>query len=321
MNTAPVKNGRRVGVVIGDPNGIGPEIAVKTALFAAAQGKIRPVLFGDRYIIDATAELLGLTGEQRAAFDCMDVSGLERNAWRPGDIDARAGAATVAYVKVAVELARAGEISAIAACPHCETAINAAGVPFSGYGGLVADLTGTPRESVFLMLEACGLRIVHATLHERLVSAIGRMTPELFMAAAKAGCKTMQQLGVADPTLCMLGINPHAGEGGLFGDDDERITRPVVTRLREQGLKVDGPVGADLALAERKYDLYLAPFHDQGHIAVKMLSPKGASAVAVGLPVLFASVGHGAAFDIAGKGIADASAMNATMNLISGAIA
>jgi 4-hydroxy-L-threonine phosphate dehydrogenase PdxA len=310
----------RVGVALGDPNGIGPEIAIKAAC-AVGTARVRPVLIGDRFIIDATAERLGLTPEQKACFDQVDVQALSRDAWQPGQVDARAGAATVAYVKAAIEMYGRGELSAITACPHSETAVNAAGIPFSGYAGLVADLTATPRDQVFLMLEACGVRIVHATLHERLAHAIARLTPELVMAAATAARQTAQRMGISDPHLCVLGINPHAGEDGLFGDDDERITRPAVQRLRAQGLRVDGPVGADLALAERRHDVYLAMFHDQGHIAVKMLSPKGASAIVVGAPVLFASVGHGAAFNIAGQGVADASAMTATLKLLCESVA
>jgi 4-hydroxy-L-threonine phosphate dehydrogenase PdxA len=311
----------RVGVVIGDPNGIGPEIAIKAACALDPALAVRPVLIGDRFVIDTCAERLGVTTAQMARFDTVDVQALSHEAWQPGQVDARAGEATVEYVKKAIELHSRGELSAVAACPHSETAVNAAGIPFSGYSGLVADLTNTPRDQVFLMLEACGVRIVHATLHEQLARAITRLTPALVMSAAMAAHRTVQRMGIIDPHVCILGINPHAGEFGLFGDDDERITRPAAEQLRAQGLKVDGPIGADLALAERKHDVYLAMFHDQGHIAVKMLSPKGAAAIVVGAPVLFASVGHGAAFNIAGQGIADASAMTSTLALLCEAVA
>ncbi|NUO73996.1 MAG: 4-hydroxythreonine-4-phosphate dehydrogenase PdxA, partial [Frateuria sp.] len=230
-------------------------------------------------------------------------------------------AATVAYVREAVHLHRCGRIAAIAAAPHSETAVNASGTPFNGYAGLLADLTGTPRDQVFLMLEARGLRVVHCTLHEGVRDAVARITPALVESAAQAARATLPLLGVREPSLCVLGINPHAGEGGLFGSEDERVTKPAVQAMRAKGWKVDGPVGADLALSERKHDAYVAMLHDQGHIAVKMLSPKGASAIAAGLPVLFSSVGHGAAFDLAGKGRADASAMTDTLAMLQGAIA
>lgn len=308
---------RSIGIVLGDPHGIGPEIALKAACALAAQpGAPRPVLIGDAYIVDHYAELAGLSSDLRARYRVVDVGALRREDWRPGQVDAKAGAATVQYVEAAVRLWRTGEVAAIAAGPHSETAINAAGIRFSGYSGLLADLTGTPREQLFLMLEACGLRVVHATLHERLADALARLDPSLVEAAALAAHAAVRRLGIADPSVCLLGINPHAGENGLFGDDDERVNLPAAARLRDAGLRAEGPVGADLALAERRYDCYVAMFHDQGHIAVKMLSPKGATAVVAGAPVLFASVGHGAAFDIAGQGGADASALTATVRLL-----
>jgi 4-hydroxy-L-threonine phosphate dehydrogenase PdxA len=310
----------RIGVAIGDPNGIGPEIAVKAAIALYEAIGMRSLLIGEDYILDQVCRQLGLETAGRAAFDGHSVSALARRDWHPGAIAAPAGAATAAYVGSAVALLREGRIGAIAAAPHCETAVNAAGIAFSGYSGLVADLTGTPRERAFLLLEAQGLRVVHATLHEGVVSAVERITPALIQSAAQALRETLPLLGIVQPRLCVLGINPHAGEGGLFGDEDERITKPAVQAMRALGWAVDGPVGADLALSERKHDGYVAMLHDQGHIAVKMLSPKGATALVAGVPLLFASVGHGAAFDIAGKGCADAGALTETLALLAKAL-
>ena len=312
----------RIGIVLGDPNGIGPEIAIRAACAVGADAAgPRPVLIGDAHIIEACCAGLNLPHDARRRFDIEDVPALPPAAWQPGQVDARAGAATVAYVRAAVRLCQAGQLAAIAAGPHSETAVNAAGIAFSGYSGLIAELTATPRDKTFLMLEACGLRIVHATLHERLVDAVARLTPQLVVAAANAAHATVRRLGIARPRACILGVNPHAGENGLFGDDDERIGRPAAALLREAGIAADGPIGADLALAERKHDFYVAMFHDQGHIAVKMLSPKGATALVAGAPVLFASVGHGAAFDIAGQGRADATALTATVTMLAQAAA
>jgi 4-hydroxy-L-threonine phosphate dehydrogenase PdxA len=319
--SAAARSKAPIGVALGDPNGVGPEIAVKAALALHASHGIRALLVGDGYIVEHCCDVLKLSQGARASFDVHDTRTLPQGEWAPGEVRASAGAATVQYVRAALELQRSGRIAAIGAAPHSETAVNAAGIAFSGYSGLLADLTGTPRDQVFLMLEAQGLRVIHVTLHERVVDAIGRMTPALVEAAARAAQDTLRLLGVAAPRLCVLGINPHAGEGGLFGDDDERITRPAVTAMRHRGWEVDGPVGADLALAERKHDAYVAMLHDQGHIAVKMLSPKGATAIVAGLPLLFASVGHGAAFDIAGQGKADACAMTATLTMLAEAAA
>ena len=285
----------KIAIAIGDPNGIGPEIAVKAAKKFAGSG-LEPVLVGDEFVI---REYGG------AGLAIAPVAALEAAGFQPGKIDARAGAATVAYVREAVRLAEAGEVAAIVACPQSETAINSAGIPFSGYAGLLAQLTRTPEDEVFLMLVAAGLRIAHVTLHESVRRALGRITTERVVGAGLAAVKAVQRLGVARPKLGMFGINPHAGENGLFGDDDDRVTVPAVARLRALGVLADGPVGADLVLSQGKHDVYLAMFHDQGHIPIKLLSPLRSSALSIGTPVLFSSVGHGSAHDIAGKGIAD----------------
>jgi len=285
----------KIAIAIGDPNGIGPEIAVKAAKKFAGSG-LEPVLVGDEFVI---REYGG------AGLAIAPVAALEAAGFQPGKIDPRAGAATVAYVREAVRLVNAGEVAAIVACPQSETAINSAGIPFSGYAGLLAQLTRTPEDEVFLMLVAAGLRIAHATLHESVRNALGRITTERVVAAGLATVKAVRRLGVVNPTLGVFGINPHAGENGLFGDDDDKVTVPAVARLRELGVLADGPVGADLILSQRKHDAYLAMFHDQGHIPIKLLSPLRSSALSIGTPVLFSSVGHGSAHDIAGKGLAD----------------
>ena len=311
MAAVPEPRVKRIAIVIGDPNGIGPEIAVKAAAKFAG-GDFEPVLVGDEFVI---REYGG------AGLTLSAVTALEPAGFAPGKIDPRAGAATVAYVKEAVRLVNAGEVSAIVACPQSETAINRAGIAFSGYAGLLAQLTGTPEDEVFLMLVAAGLRIAHVTLHESVRSALARITTERVVSAGLASVKAVRRLGVANPTLGVFGINPHAGEGGLFGDDDERIVQPAVARLRELGVRAKGPVGADVMLAQRKHDVCLAMFHDQGHIPMKLLSPLRSSALSIGTPVLFSSVGHGCAHDIAGKGIADPISVVETFTLLSGVAA
>ena len=313
------ENATRIGIAIGDPNGVGAEIAIKAAVALHANSGRRSILIGEDFIVQACCDMLSLDSVARCAFDVQSVGALDRSDWAPGTVSAPAGAATAAYVTTAIDLLQANEICAIGAAPHSETAVNAAGIAFSGYGGLVADLIGTPRDQAFLMLEAQGLRVVHCTLHESVVAAVARITPALVQAAAAAARQTLMRMGIAQPRLCVLGINPHAGEDGLFGDDDERVTKPAVRNMRAQNWDVTGPLGADLALSERKYDAYVAMLHDQGHIATKMLSPKGATALVAGLPFLFASVGHGAAFDIAGQGVADATAMTSTLALLASA--
>ncbi|HCN89668.1 MAG TPA: terephthalate dihydrodiol dehydrogenase [Oxalobacteraceae bacterium] len=313
----------KIAVAIGDPNGIGPEIAVKAAARFACSD-LQPVLVGDEFVIQEYArrhagglplsQLDGADTDGGIAF--VPVNVLAHADFKPGTVSPAAGRATVAYVAEAVRLAKAGAVRAIVGCPHSETAINGAGIPFSGYPQLIARLAGTPENRVFLMLVAAGLRIAHVTLHESVRQALGRIDIDLVTAAGIAAVDAVRKLGVEQPRLGVFGINPHAGEGGLFGDDDERITKPAVQRLRSLGIETGGPVGADLLLGQRRHDVYLAMFHDQGHIPIKLLSPLRASALSIGTDLLFSSVGHGSAFDIAGKGVADPVSVIETLDLL-----
>ena len=304
---------RRIAIAIGDPNGIGPEIAVRAA--ASPPPGVTPVLVGDEYILRGYAERFA----PGAPLEFAPLQALDRAAFSPGTLDARAGAATVAYMREAVRLCLEGRVDAVVGCPHSETAVNRAGIAFNGYTGLVADLTGTPRDRSFMMLVAAGLRITHVTLHESVAHALGRLSVDLVVEAGVATVALLQRLGVATPRIGVFGINPHAGEDGLFGDEDERISKPAVAELRRRGIHVDGPVGADLMLGQRRHDAYLAMLHDQGHIPIKVLSPLRASALAIGVPILFSSVAHGCAYDIAGKGEADPTAVRETLQLLAAA--
>jgi len=315
---------RTIALTIGDPNGIGPEIAVKAAARLRSSMEIRVILVGDDRVIRHYGERCAASVEIHdfAADPAKDailihpVEALPAARFRPGKIDSAAGRATVAYVEAAIGLIRNGAADAIVGCPHNETAVNAAGIPFSGYPSLIARLTGTPEDKVFMMLVGGGLRILHATLHERIHHALARLTPELIEDAGLACAATLTQLGVVNPRIGVFGINPHAGENGLFGDDDDQITLPAVRRLRKAGILAEGPVGADILLGRKGIDGFVAIYHDQGHIPVKLLAGRNASALSVGAGVLFSSVGHGSAFDIAGQNRADPAAVLRTLRLI-----
>jgi 1,2-dihydroxy-3,5-cyclohexadiene-1,4-dicarboxylate dehydrogenase len=172
-----------------------------------------------------------------------------------------------------------------------------------------------------LMLVGGGLRIVHVTLHESVEVALGRMRTELVIAATQAGVLACQRLGVSAPRVALFGINPHASEGTLFGPHDAHCTVPAAHALNQSGLSVSGPMGADVLLANHAtdpHDLYVAMFHDQGHIPIKLLAPQGASAFSIGADVLLASTGHGSAMDIAGTGLAKPDALLRSLRLLLG---
>lgn len=299
-----------IAIACGDPNGIGPELAWKVAIEAIQRADpVRPVLVGDARVLTHYRRLLAVAPQVVEAVEVVGTPGRLGHDFQPGRMCAAAGRVTVAAIEAALALVQAGQARAILAAPHSETAVNASGIAFSGYGGLLADLTGTPREAVFMMLVAGDLRIAHATLHVSVAQALRELDAARVQAVARALHAELLGAGLPRPRIGLFGINPHAGEGGLFGDEDERITRVAAQALRGQGLDVQDPQGGDVLLAMQRLDGYVAMFHDQGHIPIKLLRPAGAAAMSLGLPVRQASVAHGCAFDIAGRGVASPAAM------------
>lgn len=316
----------RIFLSIGDPNGIGPEIAVKAVAALQHDPELNPVIVGDRFVVEHYAQATGLRIEETdgtapaeaGVIHLLPVQKLSPGAFTPGQISSDAGAATVGYLSAAVACLGQGRARGIVACPHSETAINAAGITFSGYPNLLARLVGVESDRVFLMLIGAGMRIVHATLHERLADSLARLTPDLVVAAGQAAVTALHALGIANPKIGVFGINPHAGENGLFGQDDENINVPAIARLRQAGIDAHGPVGADLLLGQEGYDAFIAMYHDQGHIPIKLLAGRTSSALSIGAGLIFSSVGHGSAFDIAGKNIADPEAVIRALRLVGG---
>jgi 1,2-dihydroxy-3,5-cyclohexadiene-1,4-dicarboxylate dehydrogenase len=308
---------KRIALTVGDPNGIGPEIVLRALDAIQGEGRLQATLFGPPEVLRRTAQAIGL--ERVLSQVALRPAGeLVAAAAVPGQVNAQAGASAVASATAAILACQAGEFDAVVAGPHHETAIHQAGIPFSGYPSLVARVCGQDDHSVFLLLVGGGLRIVHVTLHESVATALARITPDLIVAATQAGVRACAMLGVEQPKVALFGINPHASEGRLFGPEDEDRVVPAALRLRELGIPVDGPAGADTLLADRRHDLYVAMLHDQGHIPVKLLAPQAASAVSIGAKVLLASTGHGSAMDIAGMGVARPESLLRSLRLVAG---
>lgn len=317
MATPHAVSATRIAIPIGDPNGIGPEIAIKTAIALSHDARVHLTLIGSQAVMEATAQQLGVEDAFKK-LNCVFTAAMPLGVHRPGVVCATAGEATIAAATEAIHATQRGEFDAIVAAPHHETAVHLAGITFSGYPSLVAAVTGQPEDSVFMMLMGGDIRIVHVTLHEGVQTALGHITQGRIERAVHAGVRALHRLGVSRPRIGVFGINPHAGENGLFGQEDELISRPAAEQLRAQGLLVDGPQGADTLLAAREHDLYVAMFHDQGHIPIKLLYPQRASALSIGADVVLSSVGHGSAMDIAGQGIANPEAMIRTVSLLAG---
>jgi 4-hydroxythreonine-4-phosphate dehydrogenase/1,2-dihydroxy-3,5-cyclohexadiene-1,4-dicarboxylate dehydrogenase len=299
---------RKIGLSLGDPNGIGPEIALKALTQLPASALQSITVFGSEWVWHKTAVSLGLV-QLAQQVHIINSGAISESEFNPGLVSAAAG-------QSAVDSATAGHLDAVIACPHHETAIHQAGIAFSGYPSLVAKVCGLKEDDVFLMLVGGGLRIVHVTLHESVQTALNRLSPELIEKACIAGIQACVRLGIENPKVALFGINPHASEGSLFGPEDLANTVPAVKSLQAAGYNISGPQGGDVFLAQRQHDLYVAIFHDQGHIPVKLLAPHAASALSIGAQVLLSSVGHGCAMDIAGKNLADPQGLLRTIGLI-----
>ena len=310
---------RRLALAAGDPNGIGPEIALKALAALPADARARITLFGPPSVLERTAVQLGLASSagRPSPWPARASCRLQRRA--PATSTPWPAPRPWPRRRAAIEACRRGEFDAVVACPHHETAIHQAGIAFSGYPSLVARVCGQPEDSVFLMLVGGGLRIVHVdAARKRAHGAWRGITPELVADAARAGSRACALLGVPRPSIGVFGINPHASEGGLFGPEDEAVVEPAVRALRAEGLHVDGPQGADVLLAQRRHDSTSRCCTTRATSPSSCWRRNAASALSIGAEVLLSSVGHGSAMDIAGRGIADPGALLRTIHLLSG---
>ena len=323
-------NKLKIAIAAGDPAGIGPEIALKTALDPKVQGACNPIIVCDARLLARHARTCGIKAELHAVKRTADAD------WSSGRVNvldcplpfadeillgansAEAGRASIAFCGAAVKAAHAGEVDAAIGAPQNETSIALAGIAFDGHPSFVARETGTDVDDVYLMLCFGGTRIAHVTLHRSVREALAMITCERVMRAIRATDWALRKLGIANPKICVSGLNPHAGEDGLFGREEIDIIRPAMDMAAKDGISVAGPVGADIMFQRKDYDAFLVMLHDQGHVAAKVMSPNATAAMTIGVPILFASVAHGSAHDIAGKGIASPAAMIEAVRQLTG---
>ncbi len=311
-----------VGITMGDAAGIGPEVIMKALADPAMYELCRPLVIGDAKILRRADGIVGSELTVRSlqhvtdarfhhgTIDCLDLDLLPPNL--PfGQISAAAGDAAYRFVERAVELAAAGEIDAICTAPLNKEALHKGGHIYPGHTEILAELTGT--EEFAMMLTARNLRVVHVTTHIGLVDAVARINPDRVYRIIRLTHETLRRAGFEAPKIGVCGINPHAGEHGLFGyGEDEQKVAPAVRKARDEGIAAEGPFPADslFFLAGRgDYDAVVAMYHDQGHAPVKVLGLEAGVNITVGLPVIRTSVDHGTAFDIAGTGVADEASM------------
>jgi 4-phospho-D-threonate 3-dehydrogenase / 4-phospho-D-erythronate 3-dehydrogenase len=311
-----------IAVTMGDGAGVGPEVVVRALLDPKVAEMARPVVVGDLQRLRLAADALGLEVNLVAVEEISDavfepgrINVIDLNLLPPdlpwGKLSPVAGDAAFHYIRVACELAMSGKVQAICTAPLNKEALHAGGHIFPGHTELLAHLTGT--KEVSMMLSSPKVKVIHVTTHIGLIDAIAKIDPPLVERTVRRGYQAMVASGIPNPKIAVLAINPHAGEGGLFGygEEEEKII-PAIEVLRADGIDARGPVPADTAffLAGRgDYDLVVAMYHDQGHGPVKVLGLEAGVNITVGLPVIRTSVDHGTAFDIAGKGIADPGSM------------
>jgi len=312
-----------VGVTMGDPGGIGSEIIVKAAPQVTDDADV--VVIGDADAVrnavaqcgsDLTVEAVDTVADVRADPSTLSVLDLDNVAsLTHGEIDEAYGRASLEYVERAIELAIAGDIDAIATAPIHKQATARAGSEFAGHTGMLAAYTETDNYS--MMLIEGGLRVTHVSTHVPLREACDLVTTENVRDTITVTAQGLRDLGIDDPTIAVAGLNPHAGEGGLLGTEDDDAIEPAVEQARAAGIDAEGPIPPDtvyVKAAAGDYDCVVSMYHDQGHIPIKMLGFDSTDTVSgvnmtVGLPIIRTSVDHGTAFDIAGQGIASESSM------------
>lgn len=326
-----------LGITMGDPASIGPEITVKALANKEIYDACRPLVIGDAIVMEAA---LGLVGEKNikihpvhsvreavfeyGTIDVYDMKLTDMEKLERGKVSAMAGEAAFQYVKKTIELAMSGEIDGTVTNAFNKEAVNLAGHHYSGHTEIYADLTGTKKYTMMLAHE--NLRVVHVSTHVSLREACDRVKKDRVLEVIRIAHKACQDLGIEKPEIGVAGLNPHSSENGLFGTEEKEEIIPAVEMAKKEGIQAEGPVPPDTIFSKAKggwYDIVVAMYHDQGHIPLKLVGfvyDKEAQKweavagvnITLGLPIVRASVDHGTAFDQAGQGIAnEISLMNA----------
>jgi 4-hydroxythreonine-4-phosphate dehydrogenase len=307
-----------LAVTMGDPAGSGLELIVKACALEEVRAVCRPVVIGSARWLRAAVEIVGGdtpvrtiggpsdAGDDARVLDVVDCVEVDTGAVVRGQASAAGGEAAYRAIVRAVEFTRAGAAHAIVTSAINKAALHAAGHHYDGHTELLAELCGGPK--VTMMLVADDLRVCHVSTHVSLREAIERVRTERILDVIGIARAGVRELGIEDPHIAVAGLNPHAGEGGLFGDEEARQIVPAVEQARARGWRVSGPYAGDTVFfrtLQREFDCALAMYHDQGHVAAKMLGIWRGVNVTLGLPIIRTSVEHGTDFANAGTGRGD----------------
>ncbi len=308
-----------IGITMGDPTGIGPEIIVKALSTEELFRVCRPVVFGDRGVLSRAIQIQNLSETLEAIEQIpregylpqkiffFPLSQLEAASLRFGHPDRACGEAMVKYIVEAVRQVKNQELDAITTCPINKKAMNEAGYSFPGHTELLAHLTGA--SSVAMMFLGSKWRIVLATIHLPLKDVSRWISKDRILSILRLTGEGMKKhFGIPHPKIAVLGLNPHCGEDGLLGEEEKKEIFPAIAEAKLLGMEVEGPFPADSFFnmsGRHTFDAVVAMYHDQGLIPIKMLDFKEAVNFTLGLPFIRTSVDHGTAYDIAGKGLAD----------------
>jgi len=318
-----------LAITLGDPAGVGPEIVLKALAHADVYERCRPLVVGDRRILQRAAALLPaprlaiapVADPVAATYSAGTLTLLDLRNADPascpfGRVSPTAGKAAVEYVFRACDLAMAHQAAAVVTAPLNKAAMNLAGYHYAGHTELLTERTGARKVSMLLVGET--LRVVHVSTHVALAEAIARVTRERVLEVINLAAESCRALGIRSPRIAVAGLNPHAGEGGLFGHQEETAIAPAIAEARARGLNVSDPMPPDtvfLRAVKGEYDIVVAMYHDQGHIPMKLLAFDSGVNVSMGLPIIRTSVDHGTAFDIAGTGKASERSLLAAIDV------
>lgn len=337
--TQHTTNRPKIGLTMGDAAGIGPEIIIKALAHKNVYSMCQPIVIGSPAILQDACQFISpgapplkfniiKTPMQASAthgtIDVLDISSISPEEICRGTIDARAGAAAVKAIEVAAQLAMRGELDAITTAPICKAAINRAGIPYSGHTEMLAAFTNTPDVVMMLCtpeaLDSHQLSAIPAvsfvTNHIALADVPKHLSIPRIVNVIRITQQALIDCGISEPRLVVAGLNPHAGEDGMFGEEEVHFIRPAIAQGQTQKGTIDGPLPADALFVKAnqgKWHAVIAMYHDQGNIPIKLLGFGKLVNVTLGLPIIRTSVDHGTAFDIAGKGIASESSLVAAM--------